>query len=62
MAAVGFDQRGSPDLLDPPRSGKAWVKISAAYRVSVSSRPGYGDVALSETRGAEAWLKPAPLV
>lgn len=43
VAAGGLEQRGFPELVDLVRSGKAYVKISAAYRVS--ARPDYGDVA-----------------
>lgn len=42
-AARGIDQPGFPDLLDLVRSGKAYVKISGAYRAS-SRAPDYADV------------------
>lgn len=43
LAAHGLEQPGFPDLVNLVRSGKAYVKISAAYRVS--TRADYGDVA-----------------
>lgn len=43
-AALGPDQPGFADLLALVKSGKAYVKISAAYRVSKQS-PDYPDVA-----------------
>ena len=43
-AALGMDQPGFGDLLDLLRSGKAYVKISAAYRASTHG-PDYADVA-----------------
>ncbi|CEJ10049.1 4-sulfomuconolactone hydrolase [bacterium YEK0313] len=42
-AARGVDQPGFPELLDLVRSGKAYVKISGAYRAS-SRTPDYADV------------------
>ena len=42
-AARGVDQPGFPELLDLARSGKAYVKISGAYRAS-SRAPDYADV------------------
>jgi len=42
-AALGVDQPGFPVLLDLVRAGKAYVKISAAYRCSTLS-PDYPDV------------------
>lgn len=42
-AELGLDQPGFSDLVALVRSGKAYVKISAAYRVS--KLPDYGDVA-----------------
>ncbi|MCZ0733696.1 amidohydrolase family protein [Phreatobacter sp. AB_2022a] len=42
-AARGVDQPGFPELLDLVRSGKAYVKISGAYRAS-SRAPDYADV------------------
>jgi predicted TIM-barrel fold metal-dependent hydrolase len=44
QAAHGIDQPGFGDLLGLLRSGKAYVKISAAYRSSTLS-PDYADVA-----------------
>ena len=44
QAAHGIDQPGFGDLLGLLRSGKAYVKLSAAYRASASS-PEYADVA-----------------
>ncbi|WP_158744072.1 amidohydrolase [Acidisphaera sp. L21] len=41
-AALGPDQPGFPVLLDLVRSGKAYVKLSAPYRIS--KQPGYADV------------------
>jgi len=43
QAALGPQQAGFPDLLDLVRSGKAYVKISAAYRSSKQG-PDYTDV------------------
>ena len=43
VAEAGLGQPGFPDLVDLLRSGKAYVKISAAYRVS--ARADYADVA-----------------
>lgn len=43
-AAQGVDQPGFADLLDLLHSGKAYVKLSGAYRVSTSS-PDYADLA-----------------
>jgi predicted TIM-barrel fold metal-dependent hydrolase len=43
QAKLGVDQPGFSDLLDVVRSGKAYVKISAAYRSSTQS-PDYADV------------------
>jgi predicted TIM-barrel fold metal-dependent hydrolase len=42
-AELGLDQPGFADLVDLVRSGKAYVKISAAYRVS-KLEPDYPDV------------------
>jgi len=42
-AALGVEQPGFVDLVELVRSGKAYVKISAAYRVS--NLPDYSDVA-----------------
>jgi predicted TIM-barrel fold metal-dependent hydrolase len=44
QAALGVSQRGFDVLLDLVRSGKAYVKISGAYRSSTSA-PDYRDVA-----------------
>jgi predicted TIM-barrel fold metal-dependent hydrolase len=44
QAADGIDQPGFGDLLELLRSGRAYVKISAAYRSSTNS-PDYADVA-----------------
>ncbi len=44
QAALGLDQPGFADLLDLVRSGRAYVKISGAYRAS-SRAPDYADVA-----------------
>jgi len=43
VAALGVEQSGFGDLLDFLRSGKAYVKISGAYRAS-SRGPDYPDV------------------
>jgi predicted TIM-barrel fold metal-dependent hydrolase len=43
-ANLGVDQPGFTDLLDLVRAGKAYVKISGAYRSS-GDAPAYGDVA-----------------
>jgi predicted TIM-barrel fold metal-dependent hydrolase len=43
VAEAGVEQRGFPELVDLVRSGKAYVKISAVYRVS--KRPDYADAA-----------------
>jgi predicted TIM-barrel fold metal-dependent hydrolase len=43
VGAGGVDQQGFGALLEMVRSGKAYVKISAAYRVS--ARPDYSDAA-----------------
>ena len=43
LAEDGLNQPGFADLIDLVRSGKAYVKISAAYRVS--KRPDYADAA-----------------
>src|SRR5579872_548923 len=43
-ASLGLMQSGWPDLIDLVRSGKAYVKISGAYRAS-SQAPDYPDVA-----------------
>jgi predicted TIM-barrel fold metal-dependent hydrolase len=43
-AALGLEQPGFGVLVELVRAGKAWVKISAAYRVS-SRGPDYADVA-----------------
>jgi predicted TIM-barrel fold metal-dependent hydrolase len=42
-AALGPDQPGFNDVLDLVRSGKAWVKLSGAYRAS-NKAPDYPDV------------------
>jgi predicted TIM-barrel fold metal-dependent hydrolase len=42
-AALGPDQPGFADVLDLVRSGKAYVKISGAYRASKAA-PDYRDV------------------
>jgi predicted TIM-barrel fold metal-dependent hydrolase len=44
QAALGLQQPGFADLLDLVRSGKAYVKISGAYRASTQA-PDYPDVA-----------------
>ena len=44
QAALGTQQKGFSDLVDLVRSGKAYVKISAAYRSSKNG-PDYADVA-----------------
>lgn len=44
QAAAGLAQPGFPDLLDAVRAGKAYVKISGAYRASKQG-PDYADVA-----------------
>jgi predicted TIM-barrel fold metal-dependent hydrolase len=44
QAALGPDQPGFADLLDLVRSGRAYVKISGAYRASTQA-PDYPDVA-----------------
>jgi predicted TIM-barrel fold metal-dependent hydrolase len=44
QAALGPDQPGFADVLDLVRSGKAYVKISGAYRASKAA-PDYADVA-----------------
>ena len=41
--AKGMHQPGWPELLDLVKSGKAWVKISGAYRASMNG-PDYADV------------------
>ena len=43
VAEAGVEQRGFPELVDLVRSGRAYVKISAVYRVS--KRPDYADAA-----------------
>ena len=43
-ANLGVDQPGFKDLLDLMRAGKAYVKISAAYRSSTDA-PTYADIA-----------------
>jgi predicted TIM-barrel fold metal-dependent hydrolase len=43
QAALGLEQPGFADVLDLVRSGKAYVKISGAYRASKAA-PGYSDV------------------
>ena len=43
VAEAGVEQRGFPELVELVRSGKAYVKISAVYRVS--KRPDYADAA-----------------
>jgi len=44
QAALGLEQPGFADLVDLVRSGKAYVKISGAYRASTKG-PDYPDVA-----------------
>ena len=44
QAALGTGQPGFADLVDLVRSGKAYVKISGAYRISKQA-PDYGDAA-----------------
>ena len=44
QAALGIEQPGFADLLDLVKSGKAYVKISGAYRASKLG-PDYGDAA-----------------
>src|SRR3954470_8015505 len=44
QAALGVDQPGFADLVDLVKSGKAYVKISGAYRAS-KLRPDYADAA-----------------
>jgi predicted TIM-barrel fold metal-dependent hydrolase len=44
QASRGLNQPGFPDLLELVRSGKAYVKISGAYRASTRG-PDYNDVA-----------------
>jgi predicted TIM-barrel fold metal-dependent hydrolase len=44
QAAQGFEQPGFADLVELVRSGKAYVKISGAYRASTQA-PDYPDVA-----------------
>jgi predicted TIM-barrel fold metal-dependent hydrolase len=44
QAALGLEQAGFSDLLDLVKSGKAYVKISGAYRSSKQS-PDYADIA-----------------
>jgi predicted TIM-barrel fold metal-dependent hydrolase len=44
QAALGLEQPGFADLLDLVRTGKAYVKISGAYRASTQA-PDYPDVA-----------------
>jgi predicted TIM-barrel fold metal-dependent hydrolase len=41
--AKGMQQPGWPELLDLVKSGKAWVKISGAYRASMNG-PDYADL------------------
>ena len=43
-AALGLEQAGFADLVDLTASGKAYVKLSAAYRCSTQA-PDYADVA-----------------
>ena len=43
QASKGVEQAGFPELLELVRSGKAYVKISGAYRASTQS-PDYADV------------------
>lgn len=43
QAALGVDQPGFADVLDLVKSGKAYVKISGAYRAS-KAEPDYADV------------------
>jgi predicted TIM-barrel fold metal-dependent hydrolase len=44
QASLGLEQPGFEDLLNLVRSGKAYVKLSAAYRCSTQA-PDYADVA-----------------
>ena len=44
QAALGSGQPGFADLMELVRSGKAYVKISGAYRASTQA-PDYPDVA-----------------
>jgi predicted TIM-barrel fold metal-dependent hydrolase len=44
QAALGADQPGFADVVELVRSGRAYVKISGAYRASKAA-PDYGDVA-----------------
>jgi predicted TIM-barrel fold metal-dependent hydrolase len=44
QAALGVEQPGFADLVELVRSGKAYVKISGAYRISTQA-PDYGDAA-----------------
>jgi predicted TIM-barrel fold metal-dependent hydrolase len=44
QAALGVEQPGFADLVEAVRSGKAYVKISGAYRISKQA-PDYADVA-----------------
>jgi predicted TIM-barrel fold metal-dependent hydrolase len=44
QAAAGLEQPGFPELVDAVRAGKAYVKISGAYRSSTQG-PDYADVA-----------------
>ena len=44
QASLGLQQPGFADLVDLVRSGKAYVKISGAYRASTQA-PDYADVA-----------------
>lgn len=43
VAALGLEQPGFADLVELVRSGKAYVKVSAAYRASTRA-PNYADV------------------
>src|SRR2546423_11017760 len=54
-AALGVEQPGFSDLLALVRSGKAYVKISGAYRASKNA-PDYGDA----TPLAQALIAPNP--
>src|ERR687888_408368 len=44
QAALGVEQPGFADLVEAVRSGKAYVKISGAYRISKRA-PDYADAA-----------------
>ncbi|MGD1074004.1 MAG: amidohydrolase family protein [Bryobacteraceae bacterium] len=43
QAALGLEQPGFEDLVDLVGSGKAWIKLSAAYRCSTQA-PDYADI------------------